>query len=88
MLEIALRHRFVPMTIDALELVAVGTAQVGSPDAACILDGTLAERDRIGYRLVMIAPRKEYLDLLAATPRSRRPPSLDDAVKVAQQLIG
>ena len=79
MLEIVLRHRFVPMTIDALELVAVGTAQVGSPDAACILDGTLAERDRIGYRLVMIAPRKEYLDLLrgdaplpqAAEPRRR-----------------
>jgi hypothetical protein len=88
MLEIALRHRFVPTMIDALELVAVGTGRMGSPDAACILDGALAERERIGYRLVMIAPRAEYLELLASTPRSRRPPSLDDAVGIAQQRAG
>lgn len=88
MLEIARRHRFVPMMIDALELVAIGTARAGSPDAACILDGALAERERIGYRLVMISPRAEYLEFLAATPRSRRPLSLDDAVGIAQQRIG
>ena len=76
------------MMIDALELVAIGTARAGSPDAACILDGALAERERIGYRLVMISPRAEYLEFLAATPRSRRPLSLDDAVGIAQQRIG
>jgi hypothetical protein len=87
MLEISRRYRFVPMMIDALELVAIGTGRMGSPDAPCILDSALAERERIGYRLVMIAPRARYLELLAATPRSRTPPSIDVAVELARQRV-
>ena len=87
MLEISRRHRYVPMMIDALELVAIGTGQMGSPDAPCILDSALAERERIGYRLVMIAPRARYLELLDETPRSRTSPNLDVAVKLAQQRV-
>lgn len=75
------------MLIDALDMIAVGCFQRGQCDlAASLLGATAAERDRLGYRAVMVSPRSLYDDCLSSAKRPSEPGELRIAVQRAQCL--
>ena len=70
------------MAIDALDVIAVGSQQRGDCGVASrLLGASVAERDRLGYRRVMVAPRALYDDCLAAVHDPSEPLSIDTAVQ-------
>ncbi len=88
LLDVACEHGYVLMIVDALEVLAVLAGRAGAPDvASCFLDAAIAERERLGYRFVMLAPRAEYDDVVATTSRSTEPFTIAAAVEYARHSV-
>ncbi|MDQ1459999.1 MAG: hypothetical protein QOI08_1483, partial [Actinomycetota bacterium] len=87
LLDVACEHGYVLMIVDALEVLAVLAGRAGAPDvASCLLDAAITERERLGYRLVMLA-RAKYDDLVATTSRPTEPFTIAAAVEYARHSV-
>jgi hypothetical protein len=88
LLDVACEHGYVLMIVDALEVLAVLAGRAGAPDvASCLLDAAITERERLGYRFVMLAPRAEYDDLVATKSRATEPFTIAAAVEYARHSV-
>ena len=89
LLRVAVEHGFALMVVDALEALALVADRRSATDIATrLLSAALAERDRIGYRGLLVASPTTYSDLLTRTIRAEDPMTVPAAVEYAQRSRG